>query len=213
MKQLAILLVTALLSAGVLVGCDDETDDDATEEVVEQDDEQLDDDGHVVDDIVDADDEEVIDDEEHVELEGAQWLESELYDVKIQVPDDWELGSTNDVVSANAPDGSTTAIIGGSESDETLQAAIDDLKDDLEMTDVELEESDPTSLNGFPGHRGRGSGVIVNEDDIDEEVQFIGYALRVGDDKNVTLMIFSEATMYEAQRDIIDGIAHTISRI
>ena len=210
MKRLIALLMCALLAAGLAVGCDDDAGD-ADEAVEEQ--QAPDDDGEVVEEEAAAGEEIIDGDRAEFELEGSQWLESDLYGIKVRIPDDWETSETAELVSANDPAGSTTAIIGGSESDQTLQDAIDNLKEDLEFSDVELEESRPTSLGGFPGHQGRGSGVLVREDDIDEEIQFLGYALRVDDDKNATLMIFSEATMYEAKRDVIDGIANTIERI
>ncbi len=196
---LSVLLVIAL------VGCESDPVEEAqpepeetTEEVAE---EAADDDGEVVDE-----------EEEGVALEGGQWVESELYDVKIRVPEDWEIARAEDAVSATDSDGSTTVILAGSESDQTLQNAVTQIRSDLEFKEVNFESNEITTINGFAATRGRGSAVLVQEGEIDEEIQFLGYALRVGA-KNVTLMIFSEATMYEAKRDIIDGIAHTIPRL
>lgn len=210
MRYLLITLLSVLVVAGVVACEDDQQQPEA--EPTEQADEEIDEHGEEIEEPAAAEDE-ILEDIDDLALEGGKWLESELYDVKVRVPENWDIGESAEVVSANDPEGSTTALIAGSESDQTLQAAINDLKDDLEFTDVKLDSSEPTTLNGFPGHRGSGSAVLVKEDDIDTEIQFIGYALRVGSDKNATLMIFSEATMYEAMRDTIDGIAHTISRI
>ncbi len=205
MKMLARTLLSALLVIGLLTGCDSEpaAEEPSTDQVAEP--EVQEDDP--------ADDGEVIaeDGEEDIALEGGQWVESDLYGVKFRVPDNWEVARADDAISATDPDGSTTVILGGSESDQSLQNAISRLRDDLEFTDVKFESNDLTTINAFAATRGRGSAVLVREDDIDEEIQFLGYALRVGS-KNVTMLIFSEATMYEAMRDIIDGIAHTITR-
>ena len=210
MKKLASTLLCALLLTGMLAACDDEPSEDEVEETTELD-EALEEE-EVVEEDEEIEGEEVVHEESDKALEGGQWVESALYELKFRVPDDWEIGDSGDVVSATDSDGSTTALIAGSESDRTLQASINNLKDELQFTDVELESSDPTTVNGFPGHRGGGSAVLVKDDDIDTEIEFIGYALRVGE-HNITLMIFSEATMYEAKRDTIDGIAHTLARM
>lgn len=205
MKALIYTLISTLLMIGLLTGCDqdppqEQTDDEAT--VEEEESAASDDDGEVI----------AEEGDDRVELEGGQWVESELYGVKIRVPDDWEIGRSDDAVTAVDPERTTTVLLAGSESENTLQTAITRLRSDLRFTDVHLESSDMTTVEGFPGTRGRGSAVLVHEDAIDEEIQFLGYALRVGD-RNVTILIFSEATMYEAKRDLIDGIAHTITRL
>jgi hypothetical protein len=67
-----------------------------------------------------------------------------------------------------------------------------------------------TVINGLAGYLGSGSAVLVKEEG-DQEIQFSAYSLKVG--KNaVSLMIFSEAEMYEAQKEMIDGIAQTLSK-
>lgn len=212
MKQVISIVVSIFVLAAFAVGCDEEPAEHSDEQqAVEQQGETGDE--AVVDDIRPADGEVVEDQDDAFELEGAQWLEAQDYGIKVQVPDTWELAKAEEVVSANSDDDSTTVVIGGSDADETLQAAIDNLKDELSFTDVDIETSDPTTLGGYPAHEGIGSAVLVREDDIDEEIQFLGYAINTGNDENVVLMIFSEATMYEAKRDTIDGIAQTVSRI
>lgn len=220
MKWFIPALMALFVSTAFAVGCDEEDPaDEADEEAVAQQDDEAaeDDDGHVVDDIQPGgQDGEVVDDEDEPQLDtlgGVQWLENDHYGVKVQIPEDWEISASDDVVSATDSTDSTTAIIGGSDADETLQNAIDNLKEEIEFSDVEVETSDPRTLGGFPAHEGVGSALMVREDDIDKEIQFLGYAINIGDDQNVVLMIFSEAGMYEAKRDTINGIANTISRI
>ncbi|RAL23923.1 hypothetical protein DL240_07180 [Lujinxingia litoralis] len=141
----------------------------------------------------------------------GQWVRSDLYSVRFRVPTDWDIRRTEEAVSATAPDGSTTVLLAGSESDNTIQAALNDLKTEVEFKDINFDNSGLTTINGLPGTRGTGSAVIV-EDDGDREIQFLGYAVRVGT-QNVTMMIFSDAAMYEAQKDMIDGIAQTLTRL
>ncbi|RDV36668.1 hypothetical protein DV096_18160 [Bradymonadaceae bacterium TMQ3] len=151
-------------------------------------------------------------DEENIEeLASGQWVQSDLYAVRFRVPGDWDVRRTAEAVSATAPDGSTTVLLAGSESDNTIQAAINDLKTEVEFKDINFDNSGLTTINGMPGTRGTGSAVIVEKDG-DREIQFLGYAVRVGTN-NVTLMVFSDAAMYEAQKDVIDGIAQTLTRI
>lgn len=211
MKQVIAVVVSIFLVATVAIGCDDEPADQTDEAAVDQQaDEQLGDDGQVVDD--ESDDGEVVDDGSPEALEGAQWMVAEMYNVQVQLPEGWEISETDDIVSANDPHGSTTVIIGGADAEHTLQEAIENLKDELQFTDVEIDTGEPTTLGGFPAHQGSGSAVLIREDDIDEEIQFLGYALNTGDDEQVLLTIFSEATMYEAKRDIINGIAQTVTQ-
>lgn len=204
MKNLGLLLLSSLLTTSLFVGCDStpETAEEPQEAAVVDTTEPSADEGEVV---------EEEGEDEFVALEGGKWVESELYDVKIRVPENWELRIGDDAISATDPDGSTTAILAGSESETGLQEAMSQLRDDIQFKDVHFESNDLTTISGFAATRGRGDAVLVQEGEVDTEIQFLGYAVRVGS-KNVTLMIFSEATMYEAKKDIIDGIAHTLVR-
>ena len=203
MKKLGRTLIGALVVVGLLAGCDSDESQEApaTEAAVEVAPEASGDDGEVIAD----------DSEDVVALQGGQWVESELYDVKFRVPEEWAIRRSADAVSATDVDESTTVILAGSESESTLQQAMTQLRDDLQFKDVHFESNDLTTISGFAATRGRGSAVLVREGEIDEEIQFLGYAVRVGSN-NVTMLIFSEATMYEAKRDVIDGIAHTLVR-
>lgn len=202
MKMFSRTLLVALIAFGLLSACDKGTPEESAAPGQEAAAPERNDDGEVI--AEESDDE--------LALEGGQWVESPLYKVKFRVPEDWKIASAEDAVSATDSDDSTTVLLAGSESDATLVQAMSSLRDDIQFKDVKLESNDLTTINGFAATRGRGSAVLVQEGEIDEEIQFLGYALRVGD-KNVTLMIFSEATMYEAKRDIIDGIAHTLTRL
>lgn len=143
------------------------------------------------------------------EDESSQWITSELYGVKFRVPADWKVTKSAEGVTTTAADGSTTAILVGSESENMLQSAINDLKSQIELKDVRFEKSGLTTINGLAGSRGTGAAVVVGKNG-DEEIQFLAYSLKVGK-KTVTMFVFSEATMYEAQKEIIDGIAQTIT--
>lgn len=209
MKRLTWVVIACFTLALFAVGCDDDPaeEQEETAEVEQQDQDdpqqdQPDDQGEVVQQ----------DDETPEALEGTQWLKADTYSVKVQVPEDWEITEHEDIVTADDTYASTTVVIGGSGADDTLQDAIDELKDELHFRDLEVESADPTTLGGLPAQEGIGTAVLI-EEDLDTEIQLIGYALNLGDDNNVLLVIFSEATMYEAKRDIIDGIAQTITRM
>jgi hypothetical protein len=208
MKSLLRSLLIAFLVTGLLTGCDEDPAQDDTPaeetEAVDEQEESAGVDGEVVEDEESAA-------AEDLDLEGQQWLESELYGVKLAVPDTWEVGHGENVVSATDSHKSTTVLIGGSQSETTLLAAINDLRSELSFKEVEVESGDVTQLAGIPAHWGEGTAVVVDED-LDTEIQFLGYLLRM-DGESVTILIFSEATMYEAKKDIIDGIAQTVTRI
>lgn len=209
MKTLLRSLLIAFLAAGLLVGCDEEPshEEETTESTAQADDEEAPGvDGEVV-----GDDEQAESADEDLQLEGQQWLESELYGIKLAVPDNWDVAQGEDVVSATDSHKSTTVLVGGSQSEATLLTAINDLRSELVFKEVEIETGDVTQLAGIPAHWGTGTAVVV-EDDLDTEIQFLGYLLRMDGD-NVTILIFSEATMYEAKKDVIDGIAQTVTRM
>ena len=145
---------------------------------------------------------------EEDEDSDSQWVKSPMYGVQFRVPADWNVVNAEGGVSATAPDGTTTAVLVGTESESMIESAINEMKSNIQLKDMKLEKGGLTTVNGMPGTRGTGSAVLVEEDG-DQEIQFIAYALRVGK-HNITLMIFSQAEMYEAQKDIIDGIAQTL---
>lgn len=209
MKTLLRMLLIALMTTALLTGCEEDTSEEETTEETEEsseEDEEANVDGEVVED--EQDESAELDD---VDLEGQKWLESESYGIKIAVPEAWTIGEGEEVVSATDEHESTTVLLGGSRSDATVVAAIQDLKSELSFKDIDVETGDVTQLGGIPAHYGEGTAVMV-EDDMDTEIQFIGYVLRLDGD-NVTIMIFSEATMFEAKRDVIEGLAQTVRRI
>jgi hypothetical protein len=148
--------------------------------------------------------------EPKAEEEGGVWLTSPTYGVKFRVPDDWKSRSDENSVSANSPDGTTTVLLVGSESQNVIETALNDVQKKVQFKDVRINKTKMTVINGLAGYLGSGSAVLVKEDG-DQEIQFSAYSLKVG--KNaVSLMIFSEAEMYEAQKEMIDGIAQTITK-
>lgn len=209
MKQLIAIATSLLLVATLGVGCDDETADEAPDSQQAQQQGQDDDQDDIGDQgqVVDQQDD---DDMPFGLQEGTQWLENDDYGIKVQVPDDWQITEDGEAVIASDPTGSTTAVISGSDADETVQDAVDDLE---LIRDIEIEDMDHTMLEGIPAQQGSGSAVEVREDDINREIQFLGWALNTGGDYDVVLMIYSEAAMYEAMRDTIHGIAGTVREI
>lgn len=145
---------------------------------------------------------------------GGQWLGSDLYNVRFRVPDEWKVKQDAQGVSATAPDDSTTAILVGSKSEALINNTLADIKKRVTIDDVELQKAEARVIDGMPGQTARGTGVIkkATEDgaEIDQEIQFIAYVVQKDSDDAVTLMIFSEAEMYEAQKEIIEGIGNTL---
>lgn len=146
---------------------------------------------------------------------GGKWVTSKTYPVKFRVPDDWKITVEDDGISAVDADESTTVILVGSESTGMIQGAINDVKKKVQIKDAKFDKSGNVVLNGLPGQNIFGTAVIEKKADdgemIDEEIQFVAYNLKVGK-KAVTLMIFSEATMYEAKKETIMGLAQTLTK-
>lgn len=140
--------------------------------------------------------------------EGGNWVASETYGVRFRVPEEWEVAKDSESISATDADGTTTIVLIGSESEGAFEKAVKDVKEKVELKEVTVGTSEPTVLNGLAGFKGSGTGVFVKED-MDQEIQFIAYSLRAGE-KAITLMIFSEAEMFEAKKELILGIANTL---
>ena len=148
------------------------------------------------------------DKDESAQDAGGQWVESELYGLKFRIPEDWKVTQDDEGVSATDPEGTTTVLLAGSESDQLVNSTLNELRSDVSFKEVKLEKSGLTTINGIPGMKGTGTAVMEGED-MDEEIQYLAYSLKL-DDKTATMMIFSEATMYEAKKELIKGIAQTI---
>lgn len=201
MKQIASTAAAALIALALVAGCE-KADTKAPVGSIESAEQKVAKSEEVI--------EKALEQEEQKEDEDSdsQWVNSPTYGVKFRVPADWEVVNAEGGVSATAPDGTTTAVLVGTESESLLESAINELKSNIQLKDMKLEKGGLTTVNGMPGTRGTGSAVLVEEEG-DQEIQFIAYALRVGK-HNITIMIFSQAEMYEAQKDIIDGIAQTL---
>lgn len=149
------------------------------------------------------------------DAKGGKWVTSKLYPVKFRVPDDWKVVIEDDGISATDEDESTTVVLVGSESTGMIQNAINDLKKKVKFKDAKFDKSNQVVLNGLPGQNIFGTAVLSKAakdgKPIDEEIQFIAYNLKVGK-KAVTMMIFSEATMYEAKKETILGLANTLTK-
>lgn len=146
---------------------------------------------------------------------GGKWVTSKTYPVKFRVPENWTVKIEDDGISAVDADESTTVILVGSESTGMIQGAINDVKKKVKIKDAKFDKSGNVVLNGLPGQNIFGTAVIEKKaedgETIDEEIQFVAYNLKVGS-KAVTLMIFSEATMYEAKKETIMGLAQTLTK-
>lgn len=146
--------------------------------------------------------------------EGGKWVKSNPYQVKFRVPEDWEVTIEDDGLSATDSDETTTVVLIGSESQGTVQAAVADVQKKVKIKDAKLQDSADTVLNGFPAQSVTGTAVLTKgegEAVMDQEIQFIAYNVRVPKGV-VTMMIFSDATMYEAKKETIDGLAKTLTK-
>lgn len=141
--------------------------------------------------------------------EAGQWVESDTYGLKFRVPEDWKVVEDDQGVSATDPEGSTTVLLAGSKSQELAKSMLNDMRADLQFKDIKVEKTGPSTINGMPVFKGTGTGVLEKED-MDQEIQFLGYTIKREGDQTATLFIFSEAEMYEAKKDMIDGVAKTL---
>lgn len=197
-------LIVAILAGGLFAtGCDDkkaESDDSAATTATET----------TVEAETTAEEAETTAAAEDEAEDGTKWLDSDTYGVKFRVPENWEVVKDAESISATDADGSTTIVLIGTESEGAFEQAVKDMKKQVELKEVKVGTSEPTVLNGLAGFKGNGTGVLV-KDDMDQEIQFIAYSLRAGE-KAVTLMIFSEAEMFEAKKELILGIANTLQK-
>lgn len=145
---------------------------------------------------------------------GGLWVKSDTYKVKFRIPDDWNVNIEKDGISATDSDETTTVVLVGSESHGMVQAAVQDVQKKVKIEDAKIESTKQVVINGFAGQNVRGTAVLKasEEDGIDQEIQFVAYNLRVNKDTVVTMMIFSEAEMYEAKKEIIEGLAQTLTK-
>ena len=210
-------LLTCCLALALLfgAGCDskkqsDKSDEKAEAEKTEKAD-QKDQKDEASDDEAAKADQKAEDQEEAEEDPGGQWVESKLYGLKFRVPDNWKVTKSEEGVSATDADGTTTVLLAGSESTNLGEQMLSDLSADVNFKEVNLEKSGLDTFNGIPGMRGSGTAVMEKKD-MDQEIQFLAYSFKL-EDKTATMMIFSQAEMYEAKREMINGIADTVAKI
>lgn len=146
--------------------------------------------------------------QEEDEVEG-QWVESSTYGLKFRVPEDWSVVIDEQGASATAPDGTTTVLLAGTKSQGLTTAMLNEIRADLKFRDLEIEKTGPAIINGMSVFRGQGSAVL-EDPGMDQEIQFLGYTIKRRNDQLATLFIFSQAEMYEAQKEMIQGIAQTM---
>jgi len=143
--------------------------------------------------------------------ESGQWAVSAKYGVKFRVPEDWKIKSTDEAISATSPDDTMTIILVGTESEGVFEAAMSSITAQVQIKDIKTEKSQMTVVNGLGGFYGSGSAVLATTDG-DQEIQFLGYALRLDAQQAVAMMVFSEAEMYEARKEEIESIARSIQK-
>lgn len=149
---------------------------------------------------------------EEVAKEGGKWVISNPYQVKFRVPEDWNVTIEDDGLSATDADETTTVVLIGSSSQGTIQTAVADVQKKVKIKDAKLQDTKDIMLNGFPAQTITGTAVFTKGEGaeaMDQEIQFIAYNVQVPKGV-VTMMIFSDATMYEAKKETIDGLANTL---
>lgn len=196
----ALGLIIALAAS---LGCEDKAEDptEATAEATETP-------TNVKGEQAEADDSAAQEDEAEME-DGGAWVTSEGYGVKFRVPDDWKVKKNEEAVSATSPDDTITVILVGTESEGVFETAMGSVSQQLELSELKTERTKMTVVNGLAGFHGRGTAVLKNEEG-GQEIQFLGYALKLEDSKGIAMMIFAEAEMYEARKEEIEGIAKTL---
>lgn len=143
--------------------------------------------------------------------EEGQWAVSSKYGVKFRVPEDWKVKTSDAAVSATSPDDTITIILVGTESEGVFEAAMGSITSQLQIKDIKTEKSQMTVINGLGGFHGSGSAVLTTPNG-DQEIQFLGYALRLAAEQAVAVMVFAEAEMYEARKEELEAIARTIQK-
>ncbi|AWV91071.1 hypothetical protein [Bradymonas sediminis] len=143
------------------------------------------------------------------EAEAGQWIEVPTYELKLRVPEDWVVKQDDQGVSASSPDDTTMLLLVGSKSEGLTSTMLNELRPDLKFKELEVEKVAPAIINGMAVSHGQGTAVLVKSD-MDQEIQFLGYSIKRTGDQVATLFIFSQAEMYEAKKDEIQGIAQTL---
>lgn len=143
--------------------------------------------------------------------EEGQWAVSASYGVKFRVPEDWKVKTSDTAVSATSPDDTITIIMVGTETEGVFEAAMGSVTSQLQIKDIKTEKSQMTVINGLGGFHGSGSAVLTTAKG-DQEIQFLGYALRLASEQAVAVMVFAEAEMYEARKEELEAIARTIQK-
>lgn len=145
------------------------------------------------------------------EAEEGTWVKAAKYGVKFRVPTDWKVKEAEEAVSATSPEDAITIILVGTGSETVFEAAMSSISSEIKLSELKSEKSSMAVINGLAGFHGTGTAVLELESG-KQEIQFIGYALRVDADNAVAVMIFAEAEMYEARKEELEGIVKTIQK-
>ncbi len=140
----------------------------------------------------------------------GQWVAMDNYGVRFRVPAEWKVQKSDVSATANSADGSITVILIGTDSENMIQNALEKFKKEVNFEEIKTKSSGATSINGMPGYSATGSAVHV-VGDTKNEIQYLMNAVKVGG-KAAALLIFADATMYEAKKEEIDGLAKTLKK-
>ncbi len=140
----------------------------------------------------------------------GQWVAMDNYGVRFRVPTDWKVQKSKESATVNSNDGTITVILIGTDSENMIQNALEKFKKEVNFEEIKTKSSGATSINGMPGYSAKGSAVQVVGDD-KNEIQFLMNAVKV-EGKAAALLIFADATMYEAKKEEIDGLAKTLKK-
>ena len=139
---------------------------------------------------------------------------SELYKVQFTVPEGWTVEKSPTSISATSPDKKVVMIIAGSESQDLVEAALNDLKKNLKFKDLKIEKQGTTTINGLLGLRGEGDAVVVyeEEENREQDVHFVGFSSKV-DSKAITALLFTDKETYEKHMAMIEGVLSTLDKM
>jgi hypothetical protein len=144
--------------------------------------------------------------------QGGQVVTSELYKVKLTVPEGWKVDKSPTGVSVVSPDGEVQILLAGSKSQDIAEAALNDLKANLKFKDVSVEKQGAAFINGLGGLRGEGDATLVLEGDKEQQIHFVAFATKLKD-QAITVLIFSSKERYNKDITKIEGILNTLNSI
>ena len=142
---------------------------------------------------------------------SGQTVGVEAYNVVFTVPEDWKVVRDVSSATATSADGTITAMVVGTESNNMVQIALDNIKEKVQFEDVNLLKSGATVVNGLPGYTAKGTATLVQKSGDKQEIQFLMNSVKV-EQKAAALLVFAQAEMYEARKEEIDGMLKTLKK-